>query len=69
MFNFISQVNNAGIALNKHITEMPIEDFDKVMRINTRAPFHFTKLAGQNMIKNKNENNTSHGSLENGFKK
>lgn len=38
-------VNNAGIVLKGSIETTSLEDFDKVMNINTRAVFYLTSLA------------------------
>ena len=44
-------VNNAGITTAKALIEMSDEDFESVMRINTNAPFKFSRAVAKHMIK------------------
>jgi len=44
-------VNNAGIYPSKMVMEMTEEDFNKVLAINLKGVFLFTKLASEQMIK------------------
>lgn len=44
-------VNNAGIYPNIPITEMTLQDFDKVLAINLKGVFLCTKYASEEMIK------------------
>ncbi|MFC2024331.1 SDR family NAD(P)-dependent oxidoreductase, partial [Chloroflexota bacterium] len=46
-------VNNAGIYPHKLVTEMDMETWDKVMKVNLRAVFQFCQKASQQMIKQK----------------
>lgn len=45
-------VNNAGIYPIKPVTEMTTEEFDKILDVNLRSVFMFTKYASAEMIKN-----------------
>ena len=36
-------VNNAGVAVNKSFEETTLEDYDRIMAINARAPFELTR--------------------------
>jgi len=42
-------VNNAGIAIWGNASEMPLEDFDKMVNINVRAPFVAIKAASKHL--------------------
>ncbi len=46
-------VNNAGVATLSHIIDMPEEDFDKIITINLKGPFLFTKALARALIEAK----------------
>jgi 3-oxoacyl-[acyl-carrier protein] reductase len=46
-------VNCAGINIIKPIEELDIEDYNRVLNINLRAPFIITKIVSENMKKQK----------------
>jgi NAD(P)-dependent dehydrogenase (short-subunit alcohol dehydrogenase family) len=43
-------VNNAGVALLGHLTEATVEDWDKTMAVNLRAPFLLAREVAPGMI-------------------
>jgi len=43
-------VNNAGIVSRKSILEVPLDEWDRVMRTNFYGCFHCSRLAGKHMI-------------------
>lgn len=45
-------INNAGIDVTKSIMDMTVEEWDRVINVNLRAPFLLTKLVLPMMIKN-----------------
>lgn len=50
-FNVIDiLVNNAGIAITDPILDTRVEDWDRIMAVNLRAPFIFTQELGPKMI-------------------
>ena len=46
-------VNNAGIALNDHLLDATVEDFDKTMAVNLRAPLLLAQALVPRMIEQK----------------
>ncbi len=43
-------VNNAGIVSRKPILEVPLDEWDRVMRTNFYGCFHCSRLAGRHMV-------------------
>ena len=43
-------INNAGIVSRKPTLEIPLEEWDRVMRTNFYGCFHCSRLAGQHMV-------------------
>jgi len=43
-------VNNAGLAIPDSILDTTVEDWDRIMAVNLRAPFLFTQALGPAMI-------------------
>jgi 3-oxoacyl-[acyl-carrier protein] reductase len=44
-------VNNAGITRDKLLLRMDAEDFDRVLEVNLKGAFHFSKAAARPMMK------------------
>ena len=46
-------INNAGVGLFNSVEKFKLEDFDKTMAVNFRAPYMLTKLVLPRMLENK----------------
>lgn len=46
-------VNNAGISINKHLTELSLEEWKKVMDTNVTSAFLFSKYCAPSLTQNK----------------
>ncbi len=47
-------VNNAGIVSRKPILDVPLDEWDRVIRTNIYGCFHCSRLAGKHMVEQKN---------------
>lgn len=43
-------INNAGILSKGNVLDLPADDFDRVLRVNLRAPFLLSQLAARRMV-------------------
>lgn len=53
-------INNAGISRNGPMTELSLDDFDRVMRVNVYGAFHCSQLAARLMRKQGTGGNIIH---------
>jgi 3-oxoacyl-[acyl-carrier protein] reductase len=44
-------INNAGIGISGNVVDMDLSDWEKVYRVNLKAPFMLARLAARDMIK------------------
>ncbi|MFO0995697.1 MAG: 3-oxoacyl-ACP reductase family protein [Alphaproteobacteria bacterium] len=49
-------VNNAGVSANRDVLEITLEEWDRAMAVNLRAPFICAQEAGRRMTKQKSGN-------------
>ena len=46
-------INNAGIGIKGNVAEIEVEDWEKMYRVNLRAPFLLARLAAREMMKSR----------------